>query len=123
MSNRHGHQLGTFDLSFVRMISRCVISLSIALILAGCGQKPAADAPAAGAAPAAAGAPSAPASANDALLGELTQAVRKYAMEQRKVPANLNELASKGYLKRTPQAPPGKKFLVNKNLEVSLVDQ
>lgn len=58
-----------------------------------------------------------------ALLGELTQAVRKYGAERRRAPKSLEELAEQGYLETAPQAPPGKKFAINKKLQVYLVDQ
>ncbi len=56
-----------------------------------------------------------------ALLGELTQAVRKYSVEQRRVPKNLEELSAQGYLRQVPSAPSGKKFVITKNLQVELV--
>src|SRR5688500_7004229 len=55
-------------------------------------------------------------------LGELTHAVRKYAAEQRRVPNSLEELVNHGYLARVPPPPPGKKFAINKNLEVELAN-
>jgi len=58
-----------------------------------------------------------------ALLGELTQQARKYGMEQRQVPHNLNDLVAKGYLSAMPEAPPGKKFAINSKLEVYLSDR
>ena len=59
-----------------------------------------------------------------AALGELTQAVRKYAVENRRVPASLNEVISAGYVKAMPAAPAGKKFVLNpKRMEVVLVNQ
>jgi hypothetical protein len=59
---------------------------------------------------------------SSAILTELTQKVRRYGLEQRQVPKNLEELVSKGYLPAVPKAPPGKKFAINKNLEVYLAD-
>jgi hypothetical protein len=56
-----------------------------------------------------------------AMLNELTQVVRRFAVEQRRVPKTLDELAATGYLSRVPQAPVGKKFAIDKNLQVSLV--
>jgi hypothetical protein len=57
------------------------------------------------------------------LLGELTQTARRYGLEQRQVPKSLQDLVAKGYLPSLPQAPAGKKFAINKNLEVYLEDQ
>jgi hypothetical protein len=51
---------------------------------------------------------------------ELTQAVRKFGAEQRRVPKTLEEVAAGGYLSRIPQAPAGKKFAIDKNLQVYL---
>ena len=58
-----------------------------------------------------------------AVLNELTQAVRKYGVEQRRVPKTLEELVAKGYLSRVPQAPAGKRFAVNKELQVYLANR
>ncbi len=58
-----------------------------------------------------------------ALLAELTQAVRKYGAEQRQVPQSLDDLVAKGYLTTVPPAPSGKKFAINKKLEVYLADR
>ena len=55
-----------------------------------------------------------------AVLNGLTQAVRKYSVEQRRVPKTLEEVAANGYLSRVPQAPAGKKFAINKDLQVYL---
>src|SRR2546428_527448 len=51
-----------------------------------------------------------------AVLGELTQVVRKYSVERRRVPRNLGELVANGYLTRVPQAPTRKKFAISKEL-------
>ncbi len=59
----------------------------------------------------------------DLVLKELTQAVRKYAVEQRRAPATLDELVAKGYLAAIPSAPAGKKFAINKNLQVNLASR
>src|SRR5436190_1726786 len=56
-----------------------------------------------------------------AILGELTQAVRKYSVERRSVPKNLEELVDNGYLSQAPRAPAGKKFIISKELRVQLV--
>jgi hypothetical protein len=56
-----------------------------------------------------------------AVLGELTQAVRKYSVERRRVPKTLDELVVNGYLTRLPEAPEGKKFAISKDLQVQLV--
>ncbi len=59
----------------------------------------------------------------DLALNELTQAVRKYAVEQRRAPGTLDELVTNRYLPAIPSAPVGKKFAINKNLQVYLVNQ
>lgn len=59
-----------------------------------------------------------------AALGELTQVLRKYSAEKRQVPKTLDELVAAGYLTKLPEAPAGKKFVINqKNVEVSLVNR
>ena len=58
-----------------------------------------------------------------ALLKELTQAVRKFGVEQRRVPKNLEELVANGYLPGMPPAPAGKQFAIDKNLQVTLVNR
>lgn len=53
------------------------------------------------------------------VLAELTQALRKYSVERRHVPASLNELVAAGYIQNLPQPPPGKTFgIYPKNLQV-----
>ena len=53
------------------------------------------------------------------VLAELTQALRKFSVEQRRVPASLNELVAAGYIKNLPQPPPGKAFKIDsKNVQV-----
>ncbi len=69
-------------------------------------------------------APPAATADNTTDLTTLTQALRRYSMERRKVPADLNEVIAAGYLKGMPAAPAGKKFGINtKRLEVILVNQ
>jgi hypothetical protein len=58
-----------------------------------------------------------------AVLNELTQAVRKCAVEQRRAPKNLEDLVANGYLSRVPPAPAGKKYTIDKNLQVYLANQ
>jgi hypothetical protein len=57
-------------------------------------------------------------------LGELTQALRKYSFEHRRLPKTFSEVAAAGYVKNMPQAPPGKKFEIDpKTVQVVLVKQ
>lgn len=58
-----------------------------------------------------------------ATLKDLTQLVRKYSVEQRQAPKNLDELVAKGYLSQVPEAPAGKKFAIDKNLQVYVSDR
>ena len=54
-----------------------------------------------------------------AALEQLTQALRKFSVEQRRVPVSLNELIAAGYIPNMPQPPPGKVFGIDpKNLKV-----
>ena len=56
-----------------------------------------------------------------AALSTLTQAVRKYSAEKQRVPQNLGEVVSAGYVPSMPSPPTGKKFAINRKLEVILV--
>jgi len=119
---------------FARLAAICLLAT-----LAGCGKRPVpppppaestatapvpASEPSAGARPVEA-APVA-ARADDAqtaaLLNELTQVVRRYGVEQRRVPKTLDELVANGYLASVPPAPAGKKFAIGKKLEVYLAN-
>jgi hypothetical protein len=55
-----------------------------------------------------------------ATLNQLTQALRKFAAEQRRVPKDLNELVTAGYLPELPAAPAGKKYVFDDQLRVML---
>jgi hypothetical protein len=57
------------------------------------------------------------------VLSELTQAVRRYGVEQRRAPRNLDDLVAGGYLTGIPAAPAGKKFAIDKNLQVIVANQ
>ena len=63
-------------------------------------------------------APSAPVNANtansDAALASLTQAVRKFSFEKRRMPSSVQEVIASGYISPIPQPPPGKKFVLDK---------
>ena len=90
----------------------------------GCGKQPSSSAPAPK--PASQVQPLAPPAVDaaqvSAMLSELTQAVRKFGAEQRRVPKTLEEVAAGGYLTRIPAAPSGKKFAIDKNLQVYLAN-
>lgn len=58
-----------------------------------------------------------------AVLSQLTQVVRRYGMEQRRVPKGFEELVAAGYLERVPEAPGGKRFAINKSMQVILLDR
>ncbi len=102
----------------------------ICLFGVGCGKKQESSAPTSASSPSgqaapatntsSASTPAAPADNSAALLAELTQVVRKYGVEKQRVPKNLEELVSAGYLPALPEAPAGKKFAINKNLAVVL---
>ncbi len=111
------------------MLARLLIVLGLVLMVAGmgCGKQaaPASSAPNA----------SAPASEQsaepgglnqaqlNALLAELTQTVRKYSAEKQRAPQSLDELVANGYLTTIPPAPAGKKFAIDKKLQVVLTSQ
>jgi len=55
-------------------------------------------------------------------LQALTQAVRRYGAERRRVPANLDEVVAAGYIQQLPPPPPGMRYAIEpKRLEVILV--
>lgn len=56
----------------------------------------------------------------DAVLAELTQAVRRFGAERRAVPQGLEDLVAHGYLGQLPPAPPGKRFVITRDLRVVL---
>ncbi len=87
--------------------------LLLMLLLVGCGKS----------APPSGSTGAADQARTDLALNELTQAVRKYAVEQRRAPLALDELVTNGYLAAIPSAPAGKKFAINKNLQVYLANQ
>jgi hypothetical protein len=101
-----------------RFLAICVLAISI-----GCGKQPASS-PTPAAATSDTNAPAAADAAQmAAVLSELTQAVRRFGAEQRRVPKDLEELAANGYLSRVPPAPAGKKFAISKDLQVYLTNQ
>lgn len=57
-------------------------------------------------------------------LDALTQAVRRYSAEKRRVPSSLNEVVAAGYVKMLPPPPPGMRYAIHPiRLEVHLVKQ
>ena len=59
-----------------------------------------------------------------AALTELTQALRKYALEKHALPKTFAELVSAGYVKNPPTAPAGKKFEIDpKTARIVLVSE
>src|SRR3954463_15573514 len=92
--------------------------LLCALTFASCGKKPAATATP----QTSPGATTTVVSESDTskTLDRLTQAVRKYAAETHSEPKSLNELVAAGYLPELPEAPAGKKFVIDGNLRVQL---
>ncbi len=91
----------------MRILIVCLLTLFM-----GCGKPPASSSAAAG-----------DEAQFAAVLSELTQTGRKYGAEQRRAPKNLEELSAGGYLSQVPQAPPGKKFVIDKKLQVILANQ
>jgi competence protein ComGC len=64
------------------------------------------------------------AAASDPEVVELTKQVRRYSFEKRRLPQNLDELVTAGYIKSVPPAPAGKKYAVAADkAEVILVNQ
>lgn len=87
-----------------------------ALPLAACKRKPSE-------ATASPEAPAAPANP-EVDLKALNDAMRAYVMGQLKDPTTLDDLVKAGFMKRLPQAPPGKKYVLDvKKSAVQLVNQ
>jgi len=60
----------------------------------------------------------------DKTLADLTQALRKYSFENKRMPRNFSEVIAAGYVRPVPQAPPGKKFEIDpKTKHVALMNQ
>jgi hypothetical protein len=100
-----------------------LVSLVALLFLTSCGHREPGGSAAPTPAPAAAENPAVAPADSSAVLSELTQAVRRYAAEQRKAPTSLDELVTEHYLPAIPQAPAGKRFAIDKKLQVYLADQ
>lgn len=59
-----------------------------------------------------------------AALNALTQVLRKYSFEKRRVPATVEELLAAGYVQSLPPPPAGKKFVIDaKRVVVELANQ
>ena len=119
------------------MTTRWIAIAVSAFLIAGCGKKAESLSPTPvtpSAEPAPAGQPLASNSSpspvqpvqadTGALLDQLTQVLRKFSVENRRVPASLDEVVAAGYLKVMPPAPAGKKFAIEpKKVQVILVNQ
>lgn len=115
---------------------RPVLACLTILFLAGCGRKPESSLPVASSSPESAAtnavmpvATAGSGASSDAvdlaaLLGELTQALRKYSFEHQRLPKTFDELAGAGYVKNLPQAPAGKRFEIDpKKVQIVVVKQ
>lgn len=102
---------------------RVSVFTALLLFVVGCGRHDAAPSAAPAPVSAAPENASAPPADSTALLAELTQAVRRYAAEQKKVPGSLDELVSEHYLPSIPAAPAGKRFAIDKKFQVYLTDR
>ena len=50
------------------------------------------------------------------VLDQLTQALRKYSVENRKIPASFGEVVGAGYVQGMPAPPVGKQFVIDRKL-------
>jgi len=100
-----------------------VLALMAAVILTGCEKHE--DSAASAPPPAGTADGSGAADANLAgTLSDLTQTLRKFSAENRRIPKDINELTSAGYLTALPPAPAGKKFAIDeKKVQVVLLNQ
>jgi hypothetical protein len=122
------------------MITRWIAMALAALLFAGCGKKSESPAPAPATQPAVEPAPADQTSAMDSntapalvqpvqadmgpVLDRLTQVLRKYCFENKRLPATFDEVVAAGYVKDMPQAPAGKKFAIDpKKVQIILVNQ
>ena len=109
---------------------KIVLSLGLSVMLVGCG-KPAAPAPES--TPSSTFKVTVPVDTNgatqpitmsepdiSATLTRLTQTLRRFAAENRRVPKSLDELVSAGYLPELPTPPGGKRFVFDEELRVSV---
>jgi hypothetical protein len=103
------------------MFHRLLVILAFCLVFTGCGpQASQKSAPSPDHAEKSSTA-AAPEQDLTAVLSELTQALRKFSAEQRRVPKSLDELVSAGYLAQVPAAPPGKAFVIDtRDLKVAV---
>jgi hypothetical protein len=109
---------GYLFLMSARLLMACLLAA-----LMGCGKQQASSSSSAAKPEVDAAATTADEAQIAAVLNELTQAVRKCAVEQRRAPKNLEDLVANGYLGRVPPAPAGKKYAIGKNLQVYLANQ
>jgi hypothetical protein len=119
------------------MTTRWIAIAASALLVAGCGKKagsPSPDPAVQSAETALVVQPAAPkvtpvsvqADAGDTgqMLDQLTKVLRKFCVDNRRVPKTLDEVVAAGYLKQIPPAPAGKKFSIETSkLQVVLVSQ
>jgi hypothetical protein len=60
----------------------------------------------------------------DATLAQLTQVLRRFGAENRRVPQSLNEVVAAGYLAALPAVPAGKEFAIDaKRMQVVLANK
>jgi hypothetical protein len=95
-----------------------ILILCCAVSFVGCNKK---SAPPSQAQPAATASGAASSESDPSkTLERLTQAVRKYSAETRSEPKSLNDLVAAGYLFEVPEAPAGKKLVIDGNLRVQM---
>jgi hypothetical protein len=96
-----------------------LLPFCLTLLFSACGEKSPAP-PSAGVSSGKPAAATESAIDGAATLNRLTQAVRKYSAENRRVPKSLDELVSAGYLPDLPAAPGGKKYVIDDQLRVTV---
>lgn len=74
-------------------------------------------------APPPAGTPQVAASVNVQHFNQMSEALLKFRRDKNRAPQDWQELMATGYLKQLPTAPPGKRYVFDRSLNVRIVNQ
>lgn len=62
-------------------------------------------------------------SINNQHFNQMTEALLKFNRDKKRAPTDWQELVTTGYLKQIPTAPPGKRYVFDRSLNVRMVNQ